>query len=105
MVLIQSFQLLPISLYGFVARILIMITCCWQRKATLLVEYQQRHKNNKLVDRRFGENDPSLSVEEKMLQRFALEKQVRKCRYVDALCMMNALHARGVHLHNMLLHV
>ena len=47
-----------------------------QRKETLLVEYKNRGKVNKFVDRRFGENDPEMSVEDKMLQRFALERQV-----------------------------
>ncbi|XP_038064843.1 nucleolar protein 14-like isoform X2 [Patiria miniata] len=46
-----------------------------KRKDTLLKEYQQRHKSNKFIDKRFGENDPTLSVEEKMMQRFAFERQ------------------------------
>ncbi|XP_022106736.1 nucleolar protein 14-like [Acanthaster planci] len=46
-----------------------------KRKDTLLKEYQQRHKANKFIDKRFGENDPTLSVEEKMMQRFAFERQ------------------------------
>jgi nucleolar protein 14 len=28
-----------------------------------------------IVDRRFGENDPSMSVEERMLERFTRERQ------------------------------
>ncbi|XP_033633176.1 nucleolar protein 14-like isoform X2 [Asterias rubens] len=46
-----------------------------KRKDTLLKEYQQRNKTNKFIDKRFGENDPTLSVEEKMMQRFAVERQ------------------------------
>ena len=32
---------------------------------------------NQFIDRRIGENDPNLSVEDKMLKRFAAERQVR----------------------------
>ena len=47
-----------------------------QRKETLLVEYKNKSKANKLVDRRIGENDPEMTLEDKMLQRFAKERQV-----------------------------
>lgn len=47
-----------------------------QRKKTLLVEYKQKNKSNRLVDRRFGEGDADLPVEEKMMRRFILEKKV-----------------------------
>ncbi|XP_072177495.1 nucleolar protein 14-like [Diadema setosum] len=46
-----------------------------KRNATLLQEYKHRNKTNKFLDRRLGENDPEMSVEEKMMERFALEKQ------------------------------
>ncbi|XP_071827563.1 nucleolar protein 14-like isoform X2 [Apostichopus japonicus] len=46
-----------------------------KRKKTLLKEYQQRHKSNKFLDKRIGENDSTMSVEEKMMERFAFEKQ------------------------------
>ncbi|XP_002742430.1 nucleolar protein 14-like [Saccoglossus kowalevskii] len=46
-----------------------------KRKDTLLNEYKQRHKSNKLVDRRLGEGDVLLTPEEKIMQRFAFEKQ------------------------------
>ncbi|XP_066911191.1 nucleolar protein 14-like [Clytia hemisphaerica] len=46
-----------------------------KRKKTLLKEYKQRFKNNAIIDRRFGEFDESLSIEDKMLKRFAMEKQ------------------------------
>ncbi|XP_071170324.1 nucleolar protein 14-like isoform X2 [Mytilus edulis] len=45
-----------------------------KRKATLLQEYGQRLKSNKFVDKRFGEHDATLSVEDKMMKRFALER-------------------------------
>lgn len=35
-------------------------------------------KTNSLLDNRFGENDSTLSADEKMVQRFALEKKVVK---------------------------
>jgi nucleolar protein 14 len=40
------------------------------------VEYKQRNKSNMMVDRRFGEREEDLSVEEKMMQRFILERKV-----------------------------
>ncbi|XP_056004719.1 nucleolar protein 14-like isoform X2 [Ostrea edulis] len=49
-----------------------------KRKATLLQEYNQRFKNNKFIDKRFGENDTSLSIEEKMMKRFAMEREREK---------------------------
>ncbi|KDN43906.1 Nop14-like protein [Tilletiaria anomala UBC 951] len=45
------------------------------REATLLPELQNRHKSGTFVDRRFGENDPSLSLEQRMLERFTHERQ------------------------------
>ena len=46
-----------------------------QRKETLLQEYKYRNKANLIKDERLGANDKQLSLEEKMLQRFALEKK------------------------------
>ncbi|EHK15639.1 uncharacterized protein TRIVIDRAFT_123214, partial [Trichoderma virens Gv29-8] len=46
-----------------------------KRKQTLLVDMQRRHKVGGILDRRFGENDPTMTPEEKMLERFAREKQ------------------------------
>ncbi|KAI5465925.1 nucleolar protein 14 [Mariannaea sp. PMI_226] len=46
-----------------------------RRKQTLLVEMQRRNKVGGIIDRRFGENDPTMTPEEKMLERFAREKQ------------------------------
>lgn len=39
------------------------------------MEYESKDKVGGLVDRRFGENDPTLSLEEKMLARFTKERQ------------------------------
>ena len=50
----------------------------FQRKKTLLQEYRLRHKTGKLLDRRFGEYDEDLSIEERGMKRFLLEKQVCK---------------------------
>ncbi|KAH6606591.1 nucleolar complex 14 [Trichoderma cornu-damae] len=46
-----------------------------KRRQTLLVDMQRRHKVGGILDRRFGENDPTMTPEEKMLERFAREKQ------------------------------
>lgn len=46
-----------------------------KRKKTLLKEYQERFKANKFVDRRIGEYDPSLSVDDKMAARFVAERK------------------------------
>ncbi|KAI9886815.1 MAG: hypothetical protein M1823_001386 [Watsoniomyces obsoletus] len=48
-----------------------------KRKQTLLKEMHQRNKVGGIVDRRFGENDPSMTPEERMLQRFVTAKQTR----------------------------
>lgn len=48
-----------------------------QRKKTLLVEYQQRGKVNQFIDKRFGESNPQMSLEEKMVTRFAEERKLR----------------------------
>lgn len=46
-----------------------------KRKETLLKEFRQKDKNNQFIDRRFGEYDNKLTPEEKILQRFTLERQ------------------------------
>lgn len=45
------------------------------RRKTLLVEMQRRKKTGGILDRRFGENDPTMTPEEKALERFVKEKQ------------------------------
>lgn len=44
------------------------------RKKKLLTDYQRTKKSSVVVDRRFGENDPTLSLEEKMFLRMQREK-------------------------------
>ncbi|CAE6366691.1 unnamed protein product [Rhizoctonia solani] len=46
-----------------------------QRKKTLLVEYDQKGRAGGIVDRRFGENDATMTPEERMLERFTRERQ------------------------------
>lgn len=46
-----------------------------KRKNTLLKEYKQKDKANKFIDRRFGEYDTKMAPEDKILQRFSLERQ------------------------------
>ncbi|XP_071371803.1 nucleolar protein 14 [Centroberyx affinis] len=46
-----------------------------KRKETLLKEYKQKDKSNKFIDRRFGEYDTKMAPEDKILQRFAMERQ------------------------------
>ncbi|KFH47867.1 nucleolar complex protein-like protein [Hapsidospora chrysogenum ATCC 11550] len=45
-----------------------------KRRQTLLADMQHRHKVGGILDQRFGENDPTMTPEEKMLERFAREK-------------------------------
>ncbi|CAL1700247.1 unnamed protein product [Somion occarium] len=46
-----------------------------QRKKTLLKEYEERDRTGGIVDRRFGESDPTMNPEERMLERFTRERQ------------------------------
>lgn len=48
-----------------------------QRRKTLLIEMRRRNKVGGIFDRRFGENDPTMAPEDKMLERFTKEKQRR----------------------------
>jgi nucleolar protein 14 len=41
----------------------------------LLKEYEEKNRSGGIVDRRFGENDPTMSLEERMLERFTKERQ------------------------------
>ncbi|KAL1841294.1 hypothetical protein VTJ49DRAFT_7239 [Mycothermus thermophilus] len=45
-----------------------------KRRETLLVELQRRNKVGGLIDRRFGEDDPNLSLEDKMIERYTREQ-------------------------------
>lgn len=38
-------------------------------------EIERRGRVGGVIDRRFGENDPSMSLEERMLERFTKERQ------------------------------
>ncbi|KAK4165680.1 putative nucleolar complex protein 14 [Cladorrhinum sp. PSN259] len=46
-----------------------------RRRETLLVEMQRRNKVGGLIDRRFGESDPNMSLEDKMIERYTREQQ------------------------------
>ena len=48
------------------------------RTETLLPELQSRHKAGGIIDRRIGENDPSLAPEDRMLQRYAIQGQKKR---------------------------
>ncbi|KAI5274459.1 Nop14-like protein [Aureobasidium subglaciale] len=48
------------------------------RRATLLPEIQRRNKTGGIIDRRIGENDPTMTPEERALQRFAQEKMRKR---------------------------
>ncbi|KAI2467722.1 Nop14-like protein [Annulohypoxylon bovei var. microspora] len=54
-----------------------------RRRQTLLVELNRRHKVGGILDRRFGENDPFMTPEEKMQERFVREKQTHKSSMFD----------------------
>ena len=41
----------------------------------MLKEYNEKGRTGGIVDRRFGENDPMMSLEERMLERFTKERQ------------------------------
>ncbi|KAK9815549.1 hypothetical protein WJX72_005610 [[Myrmecia] bisecta] len=45
-----------------------------KRKKTLLVEYKQLRKSNNFIDRRFGEDDDTLTEEEKAIARFQKQR-------------------------------
>ncbi|EKG22003.1 Nop14-like protein [Macrophomina phaseolina MS6] len=48
------------------------------RRKTLLPELNRRNKAGGIIDRRIGENDPNMSLEDKMTERFAREKTRKK---------------------------
>ncbi|KAI8632062.1 Nop14-like protein [Xylariaceae sp. FL1651] len=54
-----------------------------RRRQTLLVEMNRRNKTGGIRDQRFGENDASMTYEEKMMQRFVKEKQSYKASMFD----------------------
>ncbi|RKF63848.1 putative nucleolar complex protein 14 [Erysiphe neolycopersici] len=46
------------------------------RRNAYFEEQERKKKVGGILDKRFGENDPTLAIEEKMLQRFTREKQL-----------------------------
>lgn len=46
------------------------------RRNALRAERENKNRVGGIVDTRFGENDPTMNPEQKMLERFAREKQV-----------------------------
>ncbi|RYC62852.1 hypothetical protein CHU98_g3357 [Xylaria longipes] len=54
-----------------------------RRRQTLLVEMNRRNKTGGIRDQRIGENDTSMTYEEKMAQRFVREKQSHKISMFD----------------------
>ncbi|KAJ2882633.1 nucleolar complex protein 14 [Coemansia aciculifera] len=48
-----------------------------KRKSTIGEERKNKHRTGGVVDRRIGENDPTMDPEEKMLKRFTAERQKR----------------------------
>jgi len=48
-----------------------------QRRATLLRELQSRHKVGGIIDRRIGENDPTMAPEDRALQRYVKQRGKR----------------------------
>lgn len=46
-----------------------------QRRKTLLPQWLDRNRAGAVVDRRFGEDDPTMTPEERALQRFTFERQ------------------------------
>ena len=47
------------------------------RKKTILTEFKYKNRVGAFRDKRFGETDPNMTPEERMLERFALEKRSR----------------------------
>lgn len=54
------------------------------RRKTLLPAIQNRHKVGGIVDRRIGENDPTMTPEERMLQRYAKQRSRRDTFNLEA---------------------
>ncbi len=52
-----------------------------QRKRTLLKEFNSVFKKNTFIDHRLGENDPTLTNDEKLMQRLIAERTV--CDFVE----------------------
>ncbi|GMF44902.1 unnamed protein product [Phytophthora fragariaefolia] len=57
-----------------------------KRRKTLGAEFRARHRSNVFRDKRLGEQDPTLSVEDKMMARFQTERK-RKLRHAAAFAL------------------
>jgi len=57
-----------------------------QRKQTLLPELLNANKQSTFVDRRWGEHDNTLSLEDKMMMRFQKTRMVRCFHSLAFLC-------------------
>lgn len=51
------------------------------RRLTLLPELQRRHKVGGIIDRRIGENDPTMTPEDRALQRYAKQRSKRDAMF------------------------
>ncbi|KAJ2606567.1 nucleolar complex protein 14, partial [Coemansia sp. RSA 1694] len=60
-----------------------------RRKSTIGEERKNKHRTGGVVDRRIGENDPTMDPEEKMLKRFTAERQKRASSSSSAAAMYN----------------
>ena len=58
----------------------------------MIKERERRNRTGGLIDRRFGESDPDMDPEERMLERFAREKQV----YFTAKIVIDGRNGRGI---------
>lgn len=47
-----------------------------KRISTLLPQLKDRAKDNSFIDKRFGENNPGMSLEDKLMARFIMDKKV-----------------------------
>jgi nucleolar protein 14 len=52
----------------------IVVQAIDERKTKLLRDFQNSKKSNVIIDKRFGESDPTMSLEERMFMRFQKEK-------------------------------
>jgi hypothetical protein len=58
-----------------------------KRKNTLLLEHKNKFRSNKMIDKRLGEKNPTLSVEVKMEMRFLAEK-IKGQNKVGVMCQI-----------------
>lgn len=64
------------------------------------MEYKNKDKVGEIIDRRFGENDANMTVEDKMLERFMVEKKVQ----LDDCSLVNLmLHRKSLEVGNLII--